>query len=106
MEETILIRTYRESVHPLFEYVSRRCGGDRSLAEDVVQETWLRAVVAWEKSGFPETPLAWLKTVVAGIAMVVGFWRHRKSEGWGNALCFLGVFVTAYGLIALWMVNI
>ncbi len=67
MEETILIRTYRESVHPLFEYVSRRCGGDRSLAEDVVQETWLRAVVAWEGSGFPETPLAWLKTVARNL---------------------------------------
>jgi len=67
MEEARLTQTYHESVHPLFEYVSRRCGGDRSLAEDVVQETWLRAVVAWQKKGFPDTPIAWLKTVAGNL---------------------------------------
>lgn len=35
---------YRQTIRPLYAYVSRRCGGDRALAEDVVQETWLRAV--------------------------------------------------------------
>jgi RNA polymerase sigma-70 factor (ECF subfamily) len=74
MEETTLIRTYQESVHPLYEYVSRRCGGDRSLAEDVVQEAWLRAVVAWEKAGFPETPLAWLKTVARNL--LINYYRR------------------------------
>lgn len=67
MEEASLTKAYQESVHPLYEYVSRRCGGDRSLAEDVVQEAWLRAVVAWEKKGFPETPIAWLKTVAGNL---------------------------------------
>jgi RNA polymerase sigma-70 factor (ECF subfamily) len=67
MEEARLTKTYQESVHPLYEFVSRRCGGDRSLAEDVVQEAWLRAVVAWQNDGFPETPIAWLKTVARNL---------------------------------------
>ena len=63
MEEATLVSTYQELVRPLYAYVSRRCGGDRSLAEDVTQEAWLRAVAAWKKSGLPDNPLAWLKTV-------------------------------------------
>jgi DNA-directed RNA polymerase specialized sigma24 family protein len=35
-------RIYRETVDDLFAFVSRRCDGDRELAEDVTQETWLR----------------------------------------------------------------
>jgi DNA-directed RNA polymerase specialized sigma24 family protein len=30
---------YRGTIDRLYGYVSRRCGGDRSLAEDVTQET-------------------------------------------------------------------
>jgi RNA polymerase sigma-70 factor (ECF subfamily) len=47
----------------LYGYISRRCGGDRDLAEDVTQETWLRAVVEWRTHGIPTNPLAWLTTV-------------------------------------------
>jgi RNA polymerase sigma-70 factor (ECF subfamily) len=67
MEEATLINTYRELVAPLYAYVSRRCGGDRSLAEDVTQEAWLRAVVAWREAGMPDNPLAWLKTVARNL---------------------------------------
>jgi RNA polymerase sigma-70 factor (ECF subfamily) len=35
----------------------------REIAEDVTQETWLRAVRAWTRDGIPNVPLAWLKTV-------------------------------------------
>ena len=63
MEETTLINTYQECGRPLYAYVSIRCGGDRNLAEDVTQDAWLRAVVAWKKVGLPDNPLAWLKTV-------------------------------------------
>ena len=54
---------YRETIDDLYGFVSRRCGGDRALAEDVTQETWLRAVNAWRADGLPERPLAWLCTV-------------------------------------------
>jgi len=67
MDETILIQTYRDSVHALYRFVSFRCGGDRNLAEDVTQETWLRAVRAWRKQGLPDSPLAWLKAVARNL---------------------------------------
>jgi RNA polymerase sigma-70 factor (ECF subfamily) len=54
---------YRETVDGLYGYVSRRCGGDRDLAEDITQETWLRAVRDWSRKGVPESPIAWLTTV-------------------------------------------
>ena len=56
---------YRNTIDDLYGFVSRRCDGDRELAEDVTQETWLRAVRAWRTDGLPDTPLAWLSTVAA-----------------------------------------
>jgi len=69
MDESTLLKTYNDAVRPLYEYVSRRCGSDRGLAEDVTQETWLRAVVAWKKSGLPDKPVAWLKTVARNLLL-------------------------------------
>jgi RNA polymerase sigma-70 factor (ECF subfamily) len=54
---------YRESIRPLYAYVSRRVGGDAGLAEDLVQETWMRALDAWPRNGIPNEPLAWLLRV-------------------------------------------
>jgi RNA polymerase sigma-70 factor (ECF subfamily) len=67
MDETNLIRTYRDSIQALYQFVSVRCGGDRDLTEDVTQETWLRAVKAWRENGLPDHPLAWLKTVARNL---------------------------------------
>jgi RNA polymerase sigma-70 factor (ECF subfamily) len=69
MDEGALIKTYREQVHPLYEYVSRWCGGDRSLAEDVTQEVWLRAVRDWRGNGIPTNPLAWLRVVARNLLL-------------------------------------
>ena len=44
ISEDELRRTYRETIDALCAYVSRRCGGERELAEDITQEVWLRAV--------------------------------------------------------------
>lgn len=63
LPEEELIRTYRETIRPLYAYVSRRVGGDLSLAEDLVQETWIRALDAWPGRGIPNEPLAWLLRV-------------------------------------------
>ena len=91
MEESILLQTYKETVHPLYEYVSRRCGGDRSLAEDVTQEAWLRAVAAWKKKGIPDKPLAWLRTVARNL--LINYYRRvppisldSMPEGWDPAV--------------------
>ncbi len=62
--EDELIPIYRETIRALYRHVSQQTGGDRELAEDVTQETWLRAVDAWRKrGGIPDDPLAWLRTV-------------------------------------------
>jgi len=66
---------YRETIGPLYAYVSRRCAGERALAEDVVQETWLRAVNAWRLKGLPDTPAAWLTTVAHNL--LVNHYRRR-----------------------------
>jgi RNA polymerase sigma-70 factor, ECF subfamily len=66
-------RVYRDTVDDLFAFVSRRCNGDRELAEDITQETWLRAVKAWDADGLPERPLAWLCTVAARLLS-----NHRR----------------------------
>jgi DNA-directed RNA polymerase specialized sigma24 family protein len=44
LSEQDLVVTDRATIGPLYAYVSRRVGGDVSLAEDVVQDTWMRAI--------------------------------------------------------------
>jgi RNA polymerase sigma-70 factor (ECF subfamily) len=64
------IRTvYRATIDELYGYVSRRCGGDRALAEDVTQEAWLCAVVEWRSKGMPRRPIAWLTTVARNLLL-------------------------------------
>lgn len=69
-------KVYRETMDDLYGFVSRRCGGDRELAEDLVQETWLRAVRAWRADGLPERPVAWLCTVAARLLS-----NHNRRRG-------------------------
>lgn len=75
MEEATLVRTYDACVHDLYEFASRRCGGDRGLAEDVTQEVWLRAVKAWKEGGLPDNPLAWLRTVARNL--ILNYYRRH-----------------------------
>lgn len=65
--EARLMQIYRETVHALYAYASRRCGGDRPLAEDITQEAWFRGVRDWRTNGFPEKPLAWLTSVARNL---------------------------------------
>jgi RNA polymerase sigma-70 factor (ECF subfamily) len=67
--EADLERIYDEHVDTLYGFVSRRCGGQRELAEDVTQETWFRAVREWRAKGLPGTPLAWLTTVARNLLL-------------------------------------
>ncbi|HTE48265.1 MAG TPA: sigma factor [Gemmatimonadaceae bacterium] len=62
--EAELERLYDDTIVELYRFVSRRCGGQRDLAEDVTQETWVRALRLWRVKGVPENPIGWL-TVVA-----------------------------------------
>lgn len=60
------LRLYRETVEPLYRSVARRARS-RDLAEDVTQETYLRAVAHFSRSGFPREPLAWLRAVARNL---------------------------------------
>jgi RNA polymerase sigma factor (sigma-70 family) len=71
-------RIYRETIDDLYGFVSGRCEGDRDLAEDITQETWLRAVSAWHAGGLPDHPLAWLTTVAKNL--LANHFRRRPSE--------------------------
>jgi RNA polymerase sigma-70 factor (ECF subfamily) len=76
--EDELIRTYRATIRPLYAYVSRRVGGDTSLAEDLVQETWMRALAAWPRRGVPDEPIAWLLRVARNT--LISHFRRVQPE--------------------------
>lgn len=78
LSEQDLIETYRSTVGPLYAYVSRRVGGDASLAEDVVQDTWMRAIGDWPAKGIPAEPLAWLIRVARN-TLISHFRRVRPQ---------------------------
>ncbi len=78
MPEEELIRTYRASIRPLYSYVSRRVGGDLSLAEDIVQDTWMRALDSWPGRGMPNEPLAWLMRVARNT--LISHFRRLRPE--------------------------
>jgi RNA polymerase sigma-70 factor (ECF subfamily) len=78
LPEERVIALYRETIRPLYAYVSRRVGGDRSLAEDLVQDTWMRALDTWPAKGVPDEPLAWLQRVAHNT--LVSHFRKARPE--------------------------
>lgn len=78
LPEEDLLRVYRETIRPLYAYVSRRVGGDRSLAEDLTQETWIRALDSWPRQGIPDEPVAWLMRVARNT--LVSHFRRQRPE--------------------------
>jgi RNA polymerase sigma-70 factor (ECF subfamily) len=72
------LRIYRETVHPLYGYLARRTGGDKALTEDIVQESFLRALDSWKTRPVPDAPLAWLKQVARNI--LIDYLRRKKWE--------------------------
>lgn len=79
-----MLRVYEDTVRLLYAYVSRRVGGDTSLAEDLVQETWLRALDAWPSQGMPDEPAAWLIRVARNT--LVSHFRRQRPESIDPAL--------------------
>jgi RNA polymerase sigma factor (sigma-70 family) len=76
--ENELLQAYHQTIRPLYAFVSRRVGGDAGLAEDLVQDTWMRALDAWPATGMPDKPLAWL-IHVARNTMVSHFRRFQPQ---------------------------
>lgn len=78
-----ILAIYRETIVALYGYVSRKCGGERTLAEDVTQETWLRAVREWRRKGVPDQPIAWLTTVARNL--IASYYRRNSPAPLGSA---------------------
>ena len=53
--------------------------GDWDLAEECAAEAFAEAVPAWQRSGVPDSPLAWLTTVARNRAR--DRMRRRTTEG-------------------------
>jgi RNA polymerase sigma-70 factor, ECF subfamily len=75
--EAELERLYDDTIDELYGYASRRCGGQRELAEDVTQEAWFRALRHWRVHGVPSNPLGWLTTVARNL--IVSHFRRREG---------------------------
>lgn len=80
MTEQQWLKIYRETVHPLYGYMARRTRGNRELSEDIVQESYLRALDNWKRKTMPDSPLAWLKRVARNVLMPKGnyTWPNRR----------------------------
>lgn len=76
MTEKQWLTIYRETVHPLYGYMAKRTGGIRELTEDIVQESYLRALDHWKRKTLPASPLAWLKRVARNI--LIDYLRQKK----------------------------
>lgn len=74
--EAEMVEIYREHTSSLYMFVSRRVGGDRTLAEDIVQDVWLRAVAHWPSRGVPDHPRAWLVRVARNL--LASHFRRRR----------------------------
>jgi RNA polymerase sigma-70 factor, ECF subfamily len=74
--EQEILTIYRETVHVLYLFVARRTGGNRELCEDIIQESYLRALNDWKHKSVPEIPVAWLKRVAQNI--LIDYLRQRK----------------------------
>jgi RNA polymerase sigma-70 factor (ECF subfamily) len=73
--ETAVRALYDRYRRPLFGYVLRAVGGDYQHAEDIVQETMMRA---WQNSSelVPDRSGRWLFTVARNLVIS----RHRRRE--------------------------
>ncbi|MDF5757872.1 sigma-70 family RNA polymerase sigma factor [Spongiactinospora sp. TRM90649] len=78
-DESVVAALYREYHRPLMGFVIRLTGGDRQLAEDVVQETMVRA---WRSADRLDTEagslMPWLATVARRI--VIDERRRRDAR--------------------------
>jgi RNA polymerase sigma-70 factor, ECF subfamily len=72
---------YDEALPRVYGYVLRRCGGDRAVAEDLTQETFLAAVRELRRDRSVEAPIPW----VLGIARHKLVDHYRRSERWQPA---------------------
>ncbi len=67
-----LLKLYDDALPHVYGYLLARCGGDKSLAEDLTAESFLAAVDAVRKSDAPDPSIPWL----------IGVARHKLADHW------------------------
>lgn len=74
-------RIYREEHASILAGLIRLCG-DFSLAEDVAQDAFSRALERWSESGLPPNPAGWIQTTARRLAIdqLRKARRHREKE--------------------------
>ena len=85
MTEKQWLKIYRETIHSLYGYMARRTGGNRELTEDIVQESYLRALDNWRRKSIPGSPVAWLKRVARNILIDYLRKRNRETQRYVNS---------------------
>ena len=65
---------FAEFAPRLHRWLARRCGSDKTMAEDLAQEALKRAWERWEKVGRYESPHAWVFRVAGQM-----LWRYRRG---------------------------
>lgn len=78
MLEQEWLKIYRETVRPLYGYMGKCSGRNQALTEDIVQESYLRALASWNRKSVPDNPLAWLKRVARNI--LIDYLRQKKWD--------------------------
>lgn len=68
-------RFFSECAPRLHRWIARRCGGDKTVAEDLVQEVFTQAWKNWERVGCYENPHAWVFLVARQMVA-----RYRRSR--------------------------
>jgi len=58
--------------------MAKRTGGNQALTEDIIQESYLRALDNWKRKTLPGSPAAWLKRVARNI--LIDYLRQKKRD--------------------------
>ncbi|MBC6465385.1 sigma-70 family RNA polymerase sigma factor [Actinomadura alba] len=77
-DEALAAALYRDFHEPLLGLVIKLTAGDRQWAEDIVQETLLRAWRSADQLYGDESLMPWLATVAR--RLVIDDWRRRRSR--------------------------
>jgi RNA polymerase sigma-70 factor (ECF subfamily) len=85
-DDMIVAELYRQYRTPLMSFVLRLTAGDRQHAEDVVQETMVRAWQARELDLTGPTLMPWLATVARRIVIDHGRRRRARPTETGDVL--------------------
>lgn len=77
-DDTSFIAFYDVAVGETFRYFNRATAGDRALAEDLTQETFLAAVKAYKNGQADAFTMPWIITVARN--KLIDHYRKRSSE--------------------------